>query len=157
MQLKDTMVKTTEDFNVKLVFSGYKLLERTRIIDGGLTAFRNKLKQHPDPAQFYKNADQTAARRNRAKLLAKTSWYKGWKPIEERGKVTQWQPGSKEKRKTAKNQELEVAAGLFVPRTGNSDLAMTLRAEETKIASHCKYRIKIVERAGTKLQDLLTA
>ena len=49
MQLKDTMVKTTEDFNVKLVFSGYKLLERTRIIDGELTAFRNKLKQHPDP------------------------------------------------------------------------------------------------------------
>ena len=85
------------------------------------------------------------------------SWYKGWKSVEERGKVSQWQPNGKNKKQTAKNQDLEIAAVLFVPRTANSELAVAVRTEEAKIASQCHYKIKIVERAGTKLKDLLIA
>ena len=45
---------------------------------------------------------------------------------------------------------------MFVPYTHGSELAKKLRENENNINKLTKNRIKIIERTGTKLQDLLT-
>ena len=45
---------------------------------------------------------------------------------------------------------------MFVPFTPNSELAKLLRENEEKLAKLTRMKIKIVERTGSKLLDLLT-
>ena len=95
--------------------------------------------------------------------MGKTSWYKGWKNLEECGKITQWEGNRKNKkikhfRKKRERMDkiMEVAAVMFIPRTKDSVLMNTIRKEEQSISSMTNYKIKLVERAGDKLQDILT-
>ena len=44
---------------------------------------------------------------------------------------------------------------MFVPYTRHSELALRLRDNEEKMEHLTGYRIKIVEKGGTKLVDLL--
>ena len=46
-------------------------------------------------------------------------------------------------------------AVMFVPFTVGSELARRLREAEAKIETMTGYRLKIVERAGAKLEDVL--
>ena len=52
--------------------------------------------------------------------------------------------------------EKKVKAVMFVPYTRNSALAKELRQAEEKLGELTGYKLKIVERAGNKLVDLLT-
>ena len=45
---------------------------------------------------------------------------------------------------------------MFIPYTPGSELAKLLRNNEEKIAKLTKSRLKIVERAGIKLHDMIT-
>ena len=49
----------------------------------------------------------------------------------------------------------EVISVLFVPRTPHSELAKMLRKDEQAISKLSRYCMKIVERTGTRLGDLL--
>ena len=44
---------------------------------------------------------------------------------------------------------------IFVPHTNNSELANELKAKETELCKITGDRIKIVERSGTKLENIL--
>ena len=44
---------------------------------------------------------------------------------------------------------------MFVPYTAHSELATRLRGNEEKMQNMTGYRLKIVEKVGTKLVDLL--
>ena len=44
---------------------------------------------------------------------------------------------------------------MFVPYTRHSELALRMRESEEKMQDLTGYRIKIVERGGTKLMDIL--
>ena len=48
----------------------------------------------------------------------------------------------------------EVKAVMFVPFTTGSKLAKSLREAEEKLGSLTGYRLKMVEKAGDKLEDL---
>ena len=45
---------------------------------------------------------------------------------------------------------------LFVPYTVGGELARRLREAEAKLETLTGYRLKVVERSGTKLVDILT-
>ena len=47
-------------------------------------------------------------------------------------------------------------AVMFAPYTTNSELAKKLREAESSLEQLTGYKLKIVERAGSKLEDLLT-
>ena len=49
----------------------------------------------------------------------------------------------------------EVVSVLFVPRTPHSELAKLIRRDKHTISKLSGYRIKIIERCGSKLVDLL--
>ena len=46
-------------------------------------------------------------------------------------------------------------AVVFVPYTTGSMLAKRMREEETTLEKMTRYRLKVVERGGTKLEDIL--
>ena len=59
--------------------------------------------------------------------------------------------------KGAGNQQNQpIKAVLFVPHTHQSGLAKRLKENEESIKNVTGYRVKVVERAGFKIQDILT-
>ena len=56
-----------------------------------------------------------------------------------------------------KGERSDVKAVMFVPYTAHSELALRLRESEEKMESLTGYRIKIVERGGTKLLTSYTS
>ena len=112
--------------------------------------------------KFYKTAKETETRRNQKKLTDKQLWYKGWgKKMKKEGRKNCSNDGSRHPeetgkgRKTKEDGSLEVASVLSVQRTSNGVLAAAIREEETIISKQAGYRVKIVERAGKKLRELL--
>ena len=94
----------------------------------------------------------------------KTSWYKKKRKKDEEDEKEEGESSGKRRKdekeikeeKVERKEEKKVKAVLFSPYTKNSALAMKLREAEEKLATLTGYKLKIVERAGTKLEDLLT-
>ena len=61
----------------------------------------------------------------------------------------------REGEKKGSEQEVRTVAVMFVPYTKESELTRQLRQAESELGLQTGVRIKIVERAGTKLMDLL--
>ena len=55
----------------------------------------------------------------------------------------------------AEQSKKQVKAAIFVPYTTGSELAKRIRETEAKKQSMTGYRLKIVERSGLKLEDIL--
>ena len=62
----------------------------------------------------------------------------------------------KEATTTTSRREMRTAAPLFVPATSNGVLASKLRDEEEKLSEIVGGKLKVVERGGKMLRDLLT-
>ena len=60
------------------------------------------------------------------------------------------------RKKEQGDNKIQVTSVIFVPHTRGSSLAKQLRESEEKLYSATKTRVKIVERAGVKLQEMLT-
>ena len=103
-----------------------------------------------------------------AKMRSKGNWYKGSKKrkMEDAQSKIKYDPPRKKRRKAggAKNTTKEggssnttkkIKGVMFVPYTKHSELALRLRDNEEKMESQTGYKIKIVERGGTKLVDIL--
>ena len=75
------------------------------------------------------------------------------------GEYKQTKRGMKRKRNSDKGKETQeqpVKAVMFVPYTPGGELAKKLRENEEKLSKLTKNKVKIVERAGVKLQDVIT-
>ena len=107
-------------------------------------------------------AGETLEERTRSKLMEKTSWYKPDKKRKAEDKESKFQyiPPTKRRKKakdTIINKEAskKIKSVMFIPFTKNSELATRLRESEEKMEKLTGYRMKIVERGGTKLVDIL--
>ena len=96
------------------------------------------------------------------KLLEKTSWYKKKRKRDD-SESEEMEPNHrkiwKEKKGKPKEEvegEARIKAVLFAPFTPIGELAKELRLAEVKLAELTGYKLKVVERAGTRLEDLLT-
>ena len=63
--------------------------------------------------------------------------------------------GRRKKKSPMQETKLETAAVMFVQRTQDSSLVNMVRKEEETISKQAGYSVKVVERAGNKLSDLL--
>ena len=94
------------------------------------------------------------------KLTEKTTWYKRKRQREEdgddeeHGMESSNRKGGKRWKKDEK-EEKKVKAVMFCPYTTNSRLALKLIESEDRLEVLTGYRLKVVERAGTKLVNLL--
>ena len=105
--------------------------------------------------------------RNKKKLLAKTTWFREKRKRDaddDEDELEEIKLPARKRRAGEKQKDggdagkiaPDVKAVMFVPFTAGSKLAKSLRDAEEKLGSITGYRLKIVEKAGDKLVDLLT-
>ena len=125
--------KHLEDFMIKLKKSGYSEKFRAEIIESAKKAFQIQLDQ-----------DITGSRplfRDRKRIISDK---------EQKSKVDWWNKGSLKDPKIPKFTSV-----LFVPPTPGSGLAKAMKKRENDLNLHSGMRIKIVEKGGVKLKNLV--
>ena len=155
-------VQVVDDFSIKLITSGYGREQAGRIITAGLMGYENALRRDRDgKGKLHKSAADGAAARNRRKLLAKSNWFKKKPgkdgesaPIGKKTNLsgTRKPPGPKAVKNTNKTP---VTSVLFVEQTSGGELAKRLRLAENKLAEITGWKVKVVEKSGTSIKQML--
>ena len=162
--LEEEIEEVTEHFITQLKNSGYHRKQAKEIIVCGLVGWRRKLERRDNAGQEqYLHASQTLEKRTDDKLLEKANWYKENKKRQQEDMDSKFkleQPrkrkrGNGNKKKQAPGGKTSVKSVLFVPYTKHSELASRLRENEEKMEAMTGYRLKVVEKVGTKIVDIL--
>merc|ERR1711954_575272 len=78
VNLESLATPVINKYNRKLIFSGYPLEERLRIIEGGIGSYQDKLESAMKSGkEMYRMGKDSLEVRSRKSLLEKVSWYKG--------------------------------------------------------------------------------
>ena len=155
-----------DQFGVKVMTSGYTLMQARRIVISGLKGWERKLRRaKKEGRRIFKTSGDSLSGRIRKKMLGKTSWYRKKRRIEgddkdsnQEGRQVQGDHSRRdknkyEKRSTPENRtEVRTAAVLFVENTKGGMLAKKMREIMENLKHILGYNIKIVERAGTPLK-----
>ena len=154
-----------DKYSIKLLNSGYSKPQIHNIITSGLRGFEGKLRKHRSgTVKLHQSAASGKAARNRKKLTGKTDWFRKSKKQEEeqdkgmtqRSKLCSKKvPGMVRGAKKSTTTVMRTTTVLFVEQTPRGELAARLRAEEDNLAAITGFRVRIVERAGTKILNLL--
>ena len=87
------------------------------------------------------------------KLLGKTTWFRKKRGEDDTYRKTGRRSNTKEDDLSTGNQELRTRAVIFVPQTPSGELAKRTREVIQKMEHLLKFKLKVVERAGTSLQN----
>jgi hypothetical protein len=166
--MEEEMQDIIEHYTQQLKTSGYDRKQTKEIVCCGVVGWRRKVQRREREGRgFYRHARNTLKQRNKKKLLEKTTWFREKrKRDEDDDEETDEMQMPMKKRKSGEMQKAKKDAGkmgtaegkavMFVPYTAGSKLAKSLRDAEEKLGSITGYRLKMVEKAVDKLEDLLT-
>ena len=133
-----------ERYVSQLKLLGYSEVQTKRIIEAGLKGYETLLsKCLKGTAKMHRSAEEGAEFRKVKKLLGKSRWFK--KKRKKEGK----------KSKKQKEESPEIVTVIFVPQTPKGELAKRLQIVENKISKLTGERVKIVERGGTQVKQIL--
>ena len=107
---------------------------------------------------LYRGAASSLPARVRGKLVGRETWYKEKKrriPDEFDKDRRQERGGKRKKGEQELQREARTVGVLFVPYTAGGELAKRYREAETELGKQTGIKLKIVEKSGTKLVDLL--
>ena len=166
------ILEIIEQLIQELKSSGYNRKQAKEIVCSGLKGWQSKYRKRKRNNQnFYRLAKETAQERMKKELMEKENWFKNNRDEESPAKSRKMNTGhlvsTKTQKKLYKNghqvdlkekgkeKDMEITSVLFVPHTNDSILAKKIREKEEKIKDITGNRIKVVERAGVKLQDIL--
>ena len=175
----DRRIDIIDEYAAKLTRSGYSRIQTTKIIVAGLRGFERALKRHREgKTKLHRSAAEGAVKRNRKKLLDKSTWFKEKKNDKDDDGIevspvrlevgARKPPGPKERSgahkppgprdnvhsKDTANKPL-LTTVLFVEQTPGGELARRLREAEQRLADITGWRVKVVEKSGTTLKQLL--
>ena len=165
--LEEEIEPVVEHYIGQMKNSGYSRKETKEVIVCGLVGWRRKLERRRKAGkEQFLTAEETLEKRTKDKMLEKTSWYKTnlKRKAEDKDSEYQYTPAIKKKRRGQagkhtingkKTTNNKIKGVMFVPFTKHSELATRLREGEEHMEKMTGYRIKIVERGGTKLVDIL--
>ena len=159
-------VGVIDNYAKKLVNSGYTGAQATKIITAGLKGYESALKREREgKAKIHTSAASGAKKRYRKKLLNKTNWYKQKVEKSEEKVTSRFRlkeknvPVSHEhtvaRRNKGEVKKFPVTTVLFVAQTPGGVLASRLREAEAKLAQVTGWKVKVVEKGGTTLKQLL--
>ena len=178
---QEEKIEVVENYIQQCKTSGYNRHETREGVISGIKGWKRKhMRRERDQIDFYRGAKSTLAGRVRKKLTEKTSWYKKKrkrddeeeeeerKP-EERSPAKRMRKGGEQmtkdkkkeiERETEKTANMEeedqsVISVLFVPFTEGAELAKRVRNYETAAKESSGWFLKVVERGGDSLVDLL--
>ena len=176
-------IENVDRFCQQLVNSGYKWGQIREIVISSLRSAVKIEKQIESGENRYRTGEESLISRLRKKLLDSTEWYKklgnrereeeekieketehfknrAWKNWREKKKRRKkWNNTSSEeekiKEKIEEGKDTEIKGVLFVPHTLKSELAKRIRKKLGELENISCLRIKVVERAGEKVVDVL--
>ena len=166
-------------YTQQLVNSEFSWKQCHDIIVSGLKGHVRKCKRIKKLGKpFYRSGQSSLMKRANEKLLEKYNWFRKNKEEEvsdsdnenekeekkcEMKKMKKWQHYKRKKEKIEglkleedEKKENPPKAVLFVPYTANSVLASEIRETVQQLRPWTRLNIKIVERAGNKIQDILS-
>ena len=146
-------IKVVNQFSYQLRLSGYSAEQSRDIVKAGLTGYENLLERSKkEKKNLHRSAEEGQEERRKKKVLAKGNWFKkkGKRVGEKESFLTK-----KKRKEKIKRDEPETVTVMFVPQTPGGELRKRLQREEDKIAKMTKERIKIVERSGTTIKQIL--
>merc|ERR1712208_18216 len=132
-----------EQYIKEMKNSGYSKKQAREIICSGVRGWKSRInKRKREEIPLYRLAEETVEERLRKELTEKESWYKDKDTDEDESP----------RKKIKKNK---IKSVIFIPHTRNSELANVLRENEEDLADITGNKIKIVEKAGNKLENIL--
>ena len=124
--------KHLSDFMLKLKNSGYTQKYRKEILKSALKAYNKMVEDDKtEKKPLYRNKNWKKEERIKSKINKKQNWYKT-------------------------KSKFEYKSVLFVPPTPGGLLVKRLKKREEELNKDNEERIKIVEKAGTKMGNILT-
>jgi hypothetical protein len=128
----ETQRKHLSQFMLKLKNSGYNKKFRLDILDSALNAFQKMVENNKNGIKpMYRNRNWNSKERQESKLNKKSNWWNN--------------PKSK----------IQYTSVLFVTPTPGGVLAKDLRIREAELNKNNQERIKIEEKGGLKMKDIL--
>ena len=166
---KDDYIEVIEQFTQELRNSEYPHHTARQIVLSGIRGLSTKIiRRKAKNQEFYRAAHTTAHSRAKKKLVNRESWYKRQEqenqnteiscspPENNFDKNTRTLNAKKSPENKKQGPEPKIKAVMFVPHTPGSELAKKLRENEEHLVKITGTKVKIIERTGTKIQDLLT-
>ena len=159
-------VKIVDGYAKKLLTSGYGIEQTRRIIINGIKGYAKKLSESRKLGgrKLHRKAAESSGKRSRKKLLDKSEWFKIMKrgKEEQKEQVASGQSNSFKAKLNRKTPQIgreqappRTRTVLFVEQTNNGKLAKDIRSVLTRIEHILGFRIKVVERTGTSVRNLL--
>ena len=140
-----------EQFTEQVLKSGYSREQTVKIVTAGLVGYENmKVTAEKSGCGLHKNAAEGAVERRRKKLIGKSSWFKS--APKSKTKETR---SSQRKAGVIKPQTQTPVTVLFVSQTPHGALAAKLKEQEIELTKLSKEKVKIVERSGSTIKQLL--
>ena len=143
-------VKVVNEYSDNVRASGYSAKQTKKLVEAGLTGYERKLRKAESEGRFiHRSASDGVESRQRKKLLGREEWFLDKKKEEtmtNRRKKRSYNPKTK-----SPNTE----SVLFVCQTRHGQLAKRLQQVEDNIAQVTGNRVKVVERSGTTIRQLL--
>ena len=122
------------NFMVKLKNSGYSQKFRTEILNSGLQAFQKMLEDDKNGVKpLYRSREWNSEERQASKIKKKSNWW------------------------NTETSKIKYTTILFVTPTPGGVLAKELRKREEEMNRNNPERIKIEEKGGLKIKDILTS
>ena len=155
----DEIVNVLNEYDEKMTRSGYKRKERLRVVSDGYIGYRRKIERCiRNGTPTHRDGGQGIHARRVRKMMASKNWYKKKKQEEENVNKNEVHKRRGYGDKTPTNDRGQVGpiAVYFVPRTPGGVLASMVRKSEQRMENVFTRRVKISERPGTKLEEVLT-
>ena len=153
------VVKTIEDYTRQVKNSGWDRREAWEMVTSGYAGWiRRKRKRLREGQDTYRSAAASLPSRARRKLVGKEEWFRQKKERENDEFDTYERKGKKRKRDTnegTEEDEVKVVSVMFVPFSTNGELARRMKEAENELGKQMGVKIKVVEKTGTRLVDLL--
>ena len=151
--------KTIEQMTRQLKNSGWNRKETREIITSGFKGWKRRMERRmEETGEKYRSAAGSLSTRSRKKLTGKEDWFKGGGNKRKREDHDE-EPRTWKKTRTNAGEEkrmnIKNISVMFIPYTVGGELAKQLRQAEEELGRRTGYKIKIVERTGTKLEDML--
>ena len=161
-----------EHFIMQCKTSGYTRHETREGVVSGLKGWKRKCwRRERDGIELYRSARSTLGNRVKKKLTEKSSWYKNKRKREEEDVDSNEKEHSPRKRKRAEEgsgnrsrsteatgaatENMSAIAVIMVPYTKGAELAKRIRNYEMVAKEQTGWYLKVVEKAGDSLIDLL--
>ena len=179
----EEQIEKIDHFTQQLINSGYQWGQIREVVVSSLKGFLKKemRRREKEEERRYRRGDETLESRLKKKLIENVQWYKEdnskqkdeldgetvkhevdnqkWKPWRRRKKQTkqrQKEMSDERKKEEGVEREIEYVRGVFfIPHTENSELAKRIREKLRAFEEVSRIRVKLVERTGEKLVDII--